>query len=285
MLIKCHRGYDLMRKYVVALLAVLGTFAPSINQAAETDAAAESPWKLGIALGYGERSNPLINSDDFTIVIDVDIAWFGERFFFDNGDVGLTLFDLESATVNLIGRFNSDRVFFGKINSQFISVGGTALEPDGVAEIETVPVPDRDYAVELGLELLTDGNWGVLQAAFHHDVSGVHDGYEVFVNYGYGFRKQRWFFEPSIGLNWKSEKLNNYFWGVRESEATSQFAAYQAGAGLNAHLRLLASYQLSKHVAVSAAVEYERLNSEAASSTIVEEDDVLGVYAGFSYRF
>ena len=173
-----------MYKCVVALLLALGMFAPSVTQAADTDEAAESPWRLGIALGYGERSNPLINSDDFTIVVDVDIAWFGERFFFDNGDVGLTLFDQESFTLNLIGRFNSDRVFFGKINSQFISVGDVGAEPGGPLTVVSVPVPDRDYAIEAGIELLTDGNWGYLQTAFHHDVSGVHNGYELYVNYG-----------------------------------------------------------------------------------------------------
>ena len=37
-------------------------------------AAAESPWRLGVAMGYGERSNPLLNSDDLPIVVDLDIA-------------------------------------------------------------------------------------------------------------------------------------------------------------------------------------------------------------------
>ena len=43
-------------------------------------AAAESPWRLGVAVGYGERSNPLVLSDDIPIVVDLDIAWFGKRF-------------------------------------------------------------------------------------------------------------------------------------------------------------------------------------------------------------
>jgi hypothetical protein len=47
-------------------------------------AAAESPWRLGVAMGYGERSNPLLNSDDLPIILDLDIAYFGEHFFFDN---------------------------------------------------------------------------------------------------------------------------------------------------------------------------------------------------------
>ena len=68
-----------MYKCVVALLLALGMFAPSVMQAADADEAAESPSRIGIALAYGERSNPLINSDDFIIIVDVDIAWFGER--------------------------------------------------------------------------------------------------------------------------------------------------------------------------------------------------------------
>ena len=77
-------------------------------------AAAESPWRLGIAAGYGERSNPLVLSDDIPIAIDIDIAWFGKRFFFDNGDLGYTFANNELVTGSLVARFNSDRVFFGK---------------------------------------------------------------------------------------------------------------------------------------------------------------------------
>ena len=50
-------------------------------------------WRFGVALGYGERTNPLIQSDDIPIVVDLDIAWFGERWFFDNGDLGFSLVD------------------------------------------------------------------------------------------------------------------------------------------------------------------------------------------------
>ncbi len=53
----------------------------------------ERHWRLGAAVGYGERSNPLIQSEDIPVLIDLDIAWFGKRWFFDNGDVGVTLFD------------------------------------------------------------------------------------------------------------------------------------------------------------------------------------------------
>lgn len=274
-----------MYKCVAAMLLYICGFLPQLAAAASEPAAVEeSQWRLGVALGYGERSNPLINSDDFKIVVDLDIAWFGERFFFDNGDLGLTLADGSAATLNLIGRFNSDRVFFGKINSQFISLG-VGAEPGAPLDIVTVPVPDRDYAFEVGVELLADGDWGYFQAAFHHDVSGVHDGHEVYANLGRGFRNQRWYIEPSIGISWKSANLNDYYWGVRDSEATILFDTYTADSGLNAHARVLASYQLNKHFALSVAAEFERLNAEAAASPIVDEDSVFAAFAGLSYRF
>jgi hypothetical protein len=81
----------------------------------------ESRWRLGAALGYGVRSNPLVQSDDIPIIVDVDIAWFGDRWFFDNGDLGLTMADNDAITASLIARVNSDRVFFGNTDTRFVA--------------------------------------------------------------------------------------------------------------------------------------------------------------------
>lgn len=244
--------------------------------------AAESPWRLGVALGYGERSNPLVLSDDIPVVVDLDIAWFGKRFFFDNGDVGFTFADNPAVTASLVARFNSDRVFFGKTNTRFVNV---ALSGDALANAFRLEVPDRDYAGEAGFEVLADGRWGHLQFAAHHDVSGTHDGFELDLNYGIGWRNERWYFEPSVGLSFKSADLNDYYWGVRENEANPALPAYAAKSGVNVRGKLAASYYLTRQWAVSFAAEYERLNDEAAQSPIVEEDNVLGYFAGMLYRF
>ena len=66
----------------------------------ETEEATESRWRLGAALGYGVRSNPLVQSDDIPIIVDLDIAWFGDRWFFDNGDLGLTVADNDAMTAS-----------------------------------------------------------------------------------------------------------------------------------------------------------------------------------------
>ena len=242
----------------------------------------ESSWRLGAALGYGQRSNPLVQSDDIPIVVDLDIAWFGERWFFDNGDLGFTVSDNEAVTASVVARFNSDRLFFSRTDTRFVNVDFAGLP---LAEAADFKPPDRDYAIELGVELLTDGDWGALQLTGFHDVSGTHEGYELYADYRYGWRKQRFYIEPSFGASYKSDKLNNYYWGVTPEEAGLVAYPYEADAGLNWHARLMIAYQLNRHWAVSLVAEHERLNDEAAASPIVEDDKLLGWFAGVSWRF
>ena len=223
-----------------------------------------------------------MQSDDIPIIVDLDIAWFGNRWFFDNGDLGLTLADNDALTANVVVRYNSDRVFFGNAETRFVSFDMAGMP---LAEAVEFDVPDRDYAIELGVEMLTGGPWGRLQLTAFHDISGTHEGYELYADYSYGWRKQRLYIEPSFGASYKSANLNNYYWGVTEDEAGVVVAPYAAGAGVNWHTRFKIGYQLSRHWAVSLVAEYERMNDEAAFSPIVEERNVLGYFAGVSFRF
>jgi outer membrane protein len=268
---------------VALAIATLGISAAPLaaRGAPAAEPSTESPWKVGLAFGYGQRSNPLVQSDDIDILVDIDIAWFGERWFFDNGDVGRTLRDDERYTLNVVGRFNSDRVFFSKTDTEYVSLFGAG---EGFAP-EPIELPDRDYAFEVGIELLSDGRWGFVQAAAHHDVSDRHQGYELYFNYGRTVRRQRWFIEPSVGVSFKSERLNDYYWGVRAEETNVVLPEYRTGAGFNSHARIATSYQITRHWTFLVAVQYERLNSEAAASPLVEERAVKSGFAGVNYRF
>lgn len=249
---------------------------------AEEPAEDESRWQLGIAVGYGIRTNPLVLSDDIPIAVDLDVAWFGDHFFFDNGDIGLTFVDNDYVTASLVGRINSDRVFFGKTNTKFVTAG---LDGASLPAATLLEIPDRDYAGEAGIELLAGGRWGRLQLTAHHDVSGTHDGFEVHADYGRGFRNGRWYFEPSIGVSYKSAALNDYYWGVRPNESSPALPEYVAGAGVNLDGRLMLGYQINRHWRFVLVAEAERLNDEAYASPIVVERTVFGYFAGFGYSF
>ena len=259
----------MFRRLTQLALLLLALDATQCLAEEETEEGTESRWRLGAALGYGVRSNPLVQSDDIPIIVDLDIAWFGDRWFFDNGDLGLTVADNDAITASLVARVNSDRVFFGNTDTRFVAFDLAGMP---LAEAVEFKLPDRDYAVELGVEMLTDGSWGALQFSAFHDISGTHEGFELYI-------------EPSIGASYKSADLNNYYWGVTGDEAGLVVAPYEAEAGLNWHARLMVGYQLSRHWGLSLVTEYERINDEAAASPIVKERNVLGYFAGLAYRF
>ena len=258
------------------LLAILLLICGAVS------AADESPWRLGAAFGYGERTNPIVFADDVPIVVDLDIAWFGERWFFDNGDLGFTFVNDAAVTANIMARVKSDRVFFGLTNTRFVSVALDGLALSAEAQVE---VPDRDYAIEAGIELLSDGRWGFVQLSAFHDVSGTHDGFEVDASYGMGFRLQRLYIEPSVGVAYKSDKLNDYYWGIRPSESNSATPVYVADSGINTRARIRASYHFNSNWAITASAEYERIPSTISDSPIVIEDNVVGWFFGAAWQF
>jgi len=82
----------------------------------------ERSWSLGIALGAGERSNPLISSDDIGIHAVIDFSWYGEHWFFDNGDLGYTLFQTNNFSVNLLGTVNNERRFYSFLSGKQLGI-------------------------------------------------------------------------------------------------------------------------------------------------------------------
>ena len=254
----------------------------------------EKSWRLGVAMGYGQRSNPLIQSDDIPVVVDLDIAWFGERWFFDNFDLGFELFDHPRFTANIVARVNSDRAFFGKTNTRFVNFaltsGGAAVPlapPPGASFVlpAELKVPKRDYAVELGLEMLFDGEWGQGSIRAFHDVSNTHEGYEISADYSYRWTRGRFSFAPSAGISYKSAALSDYYWGVHADEVAPTLFGYEVDAGVGWEAGMRTSYYLTKNARVALSANYERLQYSVAQSPIVEQPYVLGYFAGIAWQF
>lgn len=254
----------------------------------------EKSWRFGVGLGYGERSNPLIQSEDIPVVLDLDIAWFGERWFFDNFDLGYSLFDHARFTTNVVARVNSDRAFFGKTNTRYVNFALTAggayvplAPPPGTQLAPTLElkVPKRDYAVEVGLEMLLDGEWGQSTLRAFHDVSGIHRGYEISADYSYRFTQGRFSIAPSVGVAYKSDKLSDYYWGIHADEIGPTLFGYEADAGISWEAGLRTSYYLTKRLRLAVSANYERLQDSVADSPIVERPYVFGYFAGMAWQF
>jgi outer membrane protein len=288
---------------LLALAATARAAEPAPQALASTPAPAATPpavlpperhWRLGLAAGYGQRSNPLIQSDDIPVIVDVDLAWFGKRWFFDNGDLGFTLHDGDRFTTSLVARVNSDRAFFSKTNTKYVTftyLGGGSLTPalDSQGEPLVVPVPveppERSYAIELGVETLVDGSWGAATFRAFHDVSKAHEGYEISASYDYRITRGRLSIAPTLGVAYKDDAMTDYYWGVHPDEASVVLRQYHAGGGLSWEAGLRGSFYLTEHLRIAASANYERLQHSVAHSPLVEDSYVFGYFAGVAWTF
>jgi len=254
--------------------------------------AQSGPWSFGLGAGYGQRSNPLINSDNVPVYAIVQLSYFGERFFFDNGDFGWRLADLEKYSVNAIAGVGGERSFYSFLNKSPVSIldSGELLTP-GLPEqpidsaVERPEAPDRDFAIDGGLEAFYEGAHFDLQLQALTDISNKHNGQQLWVSAGRSLRVGRLQLEPSAGFTWLSGKTANYYYGVRASEATPGLSAYNANHALNPFVRLSVSYPLSDHWQLVATGQYEFLDDEIADSSSVADDHVSTIFAGLYYEF
>ncbi|WP_434931353.1 MipA/OmpV family protein [Shewanella sp. HL-SH5] len=108
-----------MLKYIhtVIFMLILGAH---FTAAAETappclvsgDCITEGEWDISIAIGFGQKTNPLQDYDDIPLYVLPSIAYYGEQWFFDNGNFGYSLQEAEKYSLNLVTSYSDDRAFF-----------------------------------------------------------------------------------------------------------------------------------------------------------------------------
>jgi len=148
---------------------------------------------------------------------------------------------------------------------------------------------DRKWTLETGGSLSKNFLYGKIIADFTADVLNEHKGHELGFSYSYDFRdalKNRALtLTPNIGLSYRSRQLNDYYYGVRASEATATRPEYNVGdsTGLTAGLRI--NYMYSENLSLMAMVSFEWLGNEIKNSPIVDEDHIESYLFGIMYKF
>ncbi|MFK8049489.1 MAG: MipA/OmpV family protein [Halioglobus sp.] len=263
----------------------------------------DSPWKIGLGVGYGQRSNPLINSDDVPIYGILQLSYFGEHWFFDNGDVGWFLSEGNNWSVNAIAGVGGERSFYSFLNDGSVgfnpglgaSTGENLLQPPaGItvdsndpnsASVARPEAPERDITVDGGLEMLYNLGPSEFQLQVVTDISGEHDGQELWFSWARIHKMGQLELVPSAGFNWKSSQAANYYYGVREDEATIALPEYRVGSAINVFARIGARYALNNHWNIIGVLQYEKLDHAISDSPAVKDDHVQTAFVGLYYEF
>ncbi len=148
---------------------------------------------------------------------------------------------------------------------------------------------DRDATYEIGIQGSRKFNWGTISATFLTDVLGEHKGQEIQLTCRQTIRNvlavKSLNLTPSIGVNWRSQQLNNYYYGVRSSEALVTRPEYHVGSSTGILAGLRVDYQLGQKWSLFSSVNVEWLGSEITDSPIVDEHTMTSLLFGAMYKF
>ena len=104
----------------LALLAIAATAVP-LTAAAQTpcktpseECIAVGDLRINVSIGYGTRTNPVVGRDDIPLFVIPHVSYYGQRFFLESLEPGVTLYESDANTFNLIATPGFDRVFFEK---------------------------------------------------------------------------------------------------------------------------------------------------------------------------
>jgi len=250
---------------------------------------------FSIALGAGVKTNPLVGGNNIPLFIVPSLRFYGEKFYFDNGDLGYSFIQNKQLTLSAVSRINSENAYFSRwhpknifvFSSSSVSIDGNS--PETPKEININDIHDRQWAIDAGLQL----NWFItsvsqVKVQLLHDINDVYNGLNGSVEY---FRQ----FSPissspinvqiKIGFDWFSQSMVNYYYGINNKDKVNPTLHYQSGSALNPYIKLHANYPLSKQWKFFSAVSYKILATNIKDSPIVEEKNNITAFIGASYVF
>ncbi len=284
---------------------------------------AAGTWEVSVALGAGLRTNPIEGADNVPLILIPQVTYYGQRFFFDNLDLGYTLVDRSNWMLNALITPSGDGLYFfdddwgrfflqggltttgasfspapetpanpPKLTSEDASEGPLQDERDAGNPSPTNPGPnltpplhDRHIAALAGLE--TSGDLGPLEWQLQalSDISGVHDGEEVRFALSTGTRRQTHHLGLSLGFSWKSAEVMEYYYGVTQGESSGRRPVYQPGSGTSPFVRLSWSHPVSERWRWLGSVQYEHLSEAVRNSPLIDQNKVMQIFVGGVYHF
>lgn len=295
-----------MKYFLLLLLLFNQAYATDCQQESE-HCAAIGKWNFSVSLGAGAVTNPLHGGNNIPLVVIPTISYYGENIFFENNTLGYSFFETEHLVVSAIGKLNYEKSYFSRWHPENILVDSSSsnsvistpdegdqntIEPSEDYQKSVVninEVSDRDWAIDAGIQLnwfinkTTDAKLNIL-----HDINNVYNGF----NGQLALTKRvtlvalpSTLMSFSLGANWNSESLVDYYYGISKQRDPKAKVGYQGKQSINPYLRFALKHQLSEHWRVRVQVKRVFLATGTTNSPLVKEDHVNTFFAGVTYDF
>ncbi|MCU4674972.1 MipA/OmpV family protein [Catenovulum sp. 2E275] len=267
-------------------------------------------WHFSVSLGVGNKSNPLVQGDDFPLYILPSVYYYGENVFFENGDLGYTFVETPNYALSAISRLNEEVVHFvdwhpanilmtqfvnsdskeptldTKLTAEWSNNNQNQISPQS-AHLDYRQLAKRKWSLDAGVQL----DWFINDTSAFRlsvltDVSQVHYGENInlefrqVVNY-----TNHWQLNWGIGTDWLSKELSRYYYGVSQRDNVDSVYYYQPDSALLPYIKLSPSYRFNSNWRLVGLFKYQHLPSEITDSPIVEKNNRTTWFVGVNYAF
>lgn len=86
---------------------------------------------------------------------------------------------------------------------------------------------------------------------------------------GHSWQIKNWSIHGSVGLEYRSGDLIDYYYGISSEEATANFGQYQASSGIDLTTQIRASYPFSKAWSIESYLRYTDLSDSISDSPVL----------------
>jgi MipA family protein len=284
---RCHLRYGLL---LLSMLCFGAKAQPVQSCNNPAPCVAEQTFSLSLALGYGQRSNPLYGGSTLPLILLPDVYYYAEHWFFDNGKLGTSWALNEQWQLSIVSQLNQEKGYFQKWYSgnafqlsQSLGSPSFAAKSSGPMQASVQEISKRPAALDAGLQLDWFGEQWQVQSLLWQDISNTYQGQHASIGASRVWQSLLGNWQLGAKLQWKSAKLIDTYYGIDNNEPF-YLPRYNAKPGWQPELRLSWQRPISERVALLAFIRYLHLDDAMTNSPLVRSNNVTTWFFGVSYR-
>jgi len=231
-----------------------------------TSALADNNFSVGA--GVGVLETPYKDYDRDVVPVPV-ITYEGDDFWFRGLGGGYYLWNDESDKLSITAYYSPFE-----------------FKPKDSDNWQLRRLDKRKATLMAGLSYVHNTEYGFLRTSLAGDTLDNSNGISWDLAWLYRYTNGGLTLTPGIGLEWSSENMNEYYYGVSGKESRrSGLDRYDPDSDWSPYLELSASYKLTDAWSVYGVGRYTHLSSEVKDSPMVDKSWAGALSAGVTYSF
>ena len=244
----------------VSLLATANfSFATESSLSAEPTTGV---WSMGIT--NRNYSAPYVG-DGIRSDVMPEINYQGEQWYIDGSQAGWKSKVSDNVNIDAFSRYR-----FGAYSEK------NSNQLEGMRRLGTL---------EAGAKLTVESGLGDLSLSASHDTLNRHQGWSSSLEWRGDWHSNSLRLEPFVALDYDSADVNDYFFGVKPTEAQADRPSYSPDGGFNYRLGVESWYRLSGPHLFGASVSHTIYQDSIKDSPIVDASGKTEVNLSYRYEF